>query len=609
MIQNSYKDQKRKRLKQHRNKVQKEIQKMVKSEKERKEIEKLKEIENSKCDSRRMFKALNILHKKTSADICIKKDDRAVNSTTEKIEIITEYFKTVFKKETAQDVPPFIPQKLDNPFTLEEIGSAIRKLKNNKSAGCDKLRAEHLKAAPIEIHKEIVALLNNICETGEIPKEIKLGLLAPLPKPGKEKGPAKNLRPVILLSILRKIIAICLINRVSDKIFNNIIPIHQCAYRPGRSATELTFSFKMLAEKAITSEDYTIHLLLLDMSKAFDTIDRANLMQDLNETLDKDELILVNLLIRDVQLAIKVNGKVGTAFTTNIGSPQGDSASAIFFISYLAKSKKVEPHLTFDHYGRLQFLLQQEYADDISFAATNIGDIYRIEEETTTELTRRNLTINREKTERYTIERGGNDKWKTCKLTGSLLGTAEDIKRRKQLANAAFSKFRSTLTSKRLSTSTKIRILRAVIESIFLYNAELWGLTKQQENEIDSFQRTLLRNTLNIRYSLGNWISNEKLYRITRTSPWSMEIKRRRLSFFGHACRLPDDAPAKRTIFEAERKEKKPKGGQKTTLLSTIKKDLKELGIKTIQEGMCKAQNRKKWNNLAVACCRYDGEA
>ena len=35
----------------------------------------------------------------------------------------------------------------------------------------------------------------------------------------------------------------------------------------------------MLAEKAITSSTYNIYLLLLDMSKAFDTVCRNNLLK------------------------------------------------------------------------------------------------------------------------------------------------------------------------------------------------------------------------------------------------------------------------------------------------------------------------------------------
>ena len=39
----------------------------------------------------------------------------------------------------------------------------------------------------------------------------------------------------------------------------------------------VVFSMKLLAEKAITSSDYKIYILLLDMSKAFDTVNRNQL--------------------------------------------------------------------------------------------------------------------------------------------------------------------------------------------------------------------------------------------------------------------------------------------------------------------------------------------
>ena len=98
-----------------------------------------------------------------------------------------------------------------------------------------------------------------------------------------------------------------------------------------------------------------------------------------------------------------------TSFTSNNGSPQGDSVPAIFYQlpCKILKERTTFNLVTFDYYGR-QFLLQQENANDLSFAATIIGDIYRIEEETTIELTGRNLTINREK-QNATQLRRGND--------------------------------------------------------------------------------------------------------------------------------------------------------------------------------------------------------
>ena len=68
-------------------------------------------------------------------------------------------------------------------------------------------------------------------------------------------GPPANLRPIILLSVIRKILAICMIRRTSRKLSNKI-PITQAAYRVGRSTTDNVFNFKVLAEKAITSKYY-----------------------------------------------------------------------------------------------------------------------------------------------------------------------------------------------------------------------------------------------------------------------------------------------------------------------------------------------------------------
>ena len=55
-------------------------------------------------------------------------------------------------------------------------------------------------------------------------------------------------------------------------------------------------------------------------------------------------------------------------------------------------------------------------------------------------LINKNLIVNADKTEEYTISRKSNKEWKKCKFLGSLLGNQEDITRRKQLANVAFAK-------------------------------------------------------------------------------------------------------------------------------------------------------------------------
>ena len=114
-------------------------------------------------------------------------------------------------------------------------------------------------------------------------------------------------------------------------------------------------------------------------------------------------------------------------------------------------------------------------------------------------LANRNLNVNKTKTEKYKID-GIEESWKKCKYLGSYLDTTADFIRRKQLSNAAYSTYKITLESKKLKLKTRIRLFQAYVESIFLYNSELWTANKKLENDIDVFQRNLLRKILQIHY-------------------------------------------------------------------------------------------------------------
>ena len=62
-----------------------------------------------------------------------------------------------------------------------------------QSAGCDLLRVDDLKYAPDLLYEEIAELLNNVIDTGEFQKELKIRLLVPIQKPGKKMGQPENL--------------------------------------------------------------------------------------------------------------------------------------------------------------------------------------------------------------------------------------------------------------------------------------------------------------------------------------------------------------------------------------------------------------------------------
>ena len=530
---------------------------------------------------------------------------------------------------------------MTNPFTGEEIRKAVSSMKNGKSAGIDEINPEYLKYAPESIHEEIAKILNETAETGECPSEIRTGILRPLPKSDKPPGPPANLRPIILLSVLRKILAICLIRRCWDRLSTEI-PLEQAAYQPGRSTTEQVFAVKVLAEKAITSSDFNIYLLLLDMSKAFDTVNREMLLDDLSSILQEDEMHLFHLLINDVNIYVKVNDCISDQpIETNTGICQGDCLSAVLFIYYLAKSlstrteisehsyntpaeEEIRPPILEEHsyakYTQKEVGIAPKYADDITWAINSINKINQIKETVPAKLRERHLIINDDKTEEFTINRS-NDKWKDCKLLGSKLDSQKDIERRKVLTISAMKDLKPIFKSHRVSKGMKIRAFQAYASPIFLYNSELWTMKATDVKGVDSFHRRQLRYALNIFWPKK--MSNDELYSTTKAEPWSTTITRRRLTWLGHLLRLPEGTPAKIALREALTPARRPRGKPRTTWITTVIKDLAELNITAklttkpkpkFQDGINitpspksitvldhiyeLAQNRQSWNGL-----------
>ena len=69
----------------------------------------------------------------------------------------------------------------------------------------------------------------------------------------------------------------------------------------------------------------------LDMSSAFDTVDREELMGILEQTLDEDEVRMYRLLLSDTTLKLRFGKHEEDTISSNKGSPQGDGISGLFF--------------------------------------------------------------------------------------------------------------------------------------------------------------------------------------------------------------------------------------------------------------------------------------
>ena len=233
-----------------RNKIMKKIHQKMKELDEQNLENRLKEIENSKNDSSRMFRVIKeIQRQKPKIPLLIKTETGGFTiNEKEQAEIITAHFKKQFSKNTqVLNKIHSQPTAMNQPFTTEEIKSAIRSLRNNRSTGDDQIKAEMLRSAPDILHELLADIYSNISETGEHPPELILGIMTPIQKPRKPKGPVKNLRPITLLSMTRKVLAIYMKKHIVDKP-DAEIPPSQAACRAGRSTTEHIFVAKVLVK-------------------------------------------------------------------------------------------------------------------------------------------------------------------------------------------------------------------------------------------------------------------------------------------------------------------------------------------------------------------------
>ena len=137
---------------------------------------------------------------------------------------------------------PNDPKPLLIPISQNEVQSAIKKLKNGKAAGLDGIAAELIKFGPPELAVMLADLLNMSVERNE-DLGLGVGMLTTLSKPGKPVRPVENIRPIILLPLLRKILSLIVLDRMRTPI-NSYLSSSQSAYRSGRSTADIIWAHR-----------------------------------------------------------------------------------------------------------------------------------------------------------------------------------------------------------------------------------------------------------------------------------------------------------------------------------------------------------------------------
>lgn len=101
------------------------------------------------------------------------------------------------------------------PITYDELGKALRRLKNRKAPGGDGITNEHLKNIGPVARQAILLLLNSMISVEHVPAQHKHGVIVPIPKGGGKDASIKdNNRGITLLSCVYKLFENILLQRL-----------------------------------------------------------------------------------------------------------------------------------------------------------------------------------------------------------------------------------------------------------------------------------------------------------------------------------------------------------------------------------------------------------
>ena len=179
-------------------------------------------------------------------------------------------------------------------------------------------------------------------------------------------------------------------------------------------------------------------------------------------------------------------------------------------------------------------------------------------EETTLERIRKNAHSCKRTGEMKLKRKKEIEEWRNTKKLGSLIGTSEDIKRRKQLVSAALNKMNHVWIRKdKIKENLRLKLYKSLIKPILTYNSGTWGPMKKEEDELDAFHRQQIRKVMNVKYPVK--MRNSVVYEKSDKEVLSVEVLKSRWKLFGRVLRLQNETPAQMLMnfyFEKSRTSK-----------------------------------------------------
>ena len=577
-----------------------------------------------------------------------RKDGSIIDDKAQKLERWIEHYSELYGPVGTADHQyieqlPNLPERdvLDTPPDLAEVASMVNNLRSGRAAGMDEIPAELLKSGSDSLCSQIHILINKCWTARSVPQSFKDAKISTLYKNKGDRGDCNNYRGISLLSVTGKLLARILLRRL-QKIAEEVYPESQCGFRSNRSTTDMIFAVRQLQEKSREQRE-PLYLAFVDLTKAFDLVDRQSLFTVLKKVGCPPTLLaLVESFHHGMQARVQYDGELSGEFSIKRGVKQGcvlaPTLFGIYFsfvfltayqnlctpcgVSLLTRSDGDFFNLQrFKAKSRTKKFIIREllYADDAAICASTSEDLQTLLNHFAEACRRFGLTISLKKTVTmsqatdspiFSIDDTTLQEVDKFTYLGSSLSKSatvdSEISTRLGIASTNFGKLTKRVWNNRhLSTKSKVRVYEACVLSILLYGVETLATYRPQESKLSAF------HTRNLRFILGKtWedkMTNEELFSATGSGPLSSRLKYIRLRWAGHVNRMPSHRIPHMLLHSVLAQGTRHIGRPRLRFKDVLKRDLRDFDIRP-ESWTTLSQDRVTWRSNLLRGSAFDTE-
>ena len=304
-----------------------------------------------------------------------------------------------------------------------------------------------------------------------------------------------------------------------------IIAEEQAGFRAGRNTTEQIFNLRILCEKYLQHKQDLYHVFI-DFKKALDRVWHAALWATIKKyNIGANLIRVIKQLYDKASSEVLFNGSTGDWFRTTVGVRQGYLLRPTHLNIFL---ERIMTDALEDHEGTVSIggrtITNLRFADDIDGLAGEEEELAKLDERLDKASTAYGVEICAEKTKLKTNNTSGiiieinvsGQKVETVtsfKYLGSAItdeGSKPEILSRIAQTTAALARLKLVWNERSVFHSSKIRVMRSLVTSIFLYACESWTLTAQLQRRIEVMKMKCCRKALRI--FLQDHVTNEEVH-------------------------------------------------------------------------------------------------